>query len=100
VQYEIEFVHMPLAVYREVAAHLRQVDGVDTELLPQTATTFDYNQSQIGGLRLELAADSSIASRQQVVAILNHYQERYPLSEDNLRLDLFAGNNGSSIMGP
>jgi len=36
---------LPLAVYREVAAHLQQVEGVETGLLPQTAQRFDYTQS-------------------------------------------------------
>jgi hypothetical protein len=44
---------LPLAVYRELAAHLRQVDGLAVELLPQMATTFDYRLSQLGGLQLQ-----------------------------------------------
>lgn len=87
-RYEIEFVHMPLAVYREVAAHLRQVDGVNTGLLPQTATTFDYNQSQIGGLWLDVADDRPVASAQRIVQILNYYRGRYPLQDDSVLANL------------
>lgn len=44
---------LPLAVYREIAAHLRQVDGVETGLIPQSSSTFDYRESQVGGLWLQ-----------------------------------------------
>jgi hypothetical protein len=83
-KYELEFVNMPLAVYREVAAHLRQVDGVDTGLLPQTSTVFDYNQSQVGGLWLNLADQSTVHDRQRIVQILNYYKTRYPLQSEDI----------------
>lgn len=44
---------LPLAVYREIAAHLQAIDGVRTGLLPQTSREFDYLQSQVGGLWIE-----------------------------------------------
>ncbi len=68
---------LPLAVYREVAAHLRQVNGVTTELLPQTATEFDYAQSQVGGLRFSHPAALSEQEKQQLEAIINFYAQRY-----------------------
>jgi len=40
-------------VYREIAAHLRQVEGVETGLYPSQAEQFDYNQSQVGGLWIQ-----------------------------------------------
>ena len=49
-QEKIEFPGLPLAVYREIAAHIRQVLGVEVGLIPQTSSEFDYNQSQISGL--------------------------------------------------
>lgn len=64
---------LSLAVYREVAAHLRQVEGVTVELITQTATEFDYRQSQIEGLWLS----SPPAVQAQVDAILQYYAQRH-----------------------
>lgn len=76
---KIEFADLPLAVYREIAAHLRQVEGVEVSLIPQTSQQFDYNQSQICGLWLEYASGSSKDSRQRVQQILTYYHNRYSL---------------------
>ncbi|WP_066383750.1 MULTISPECIES: hypothetical protein [unclassified Anabaena] len=74
---KIEFPGLPLAVYREIAAHLRQVEGVAVELMPQSSPHFDYYQSQIGGLSISWAANSNSESRQRVQEILAYYQQRY-----------------------
>ncbi|MBW4678254.1 MAG: hypothetical protein KME52_31035 [Desmonostoc geniculatum HA4340-LM1] len=74
---KIEFPGLPLAVYREIAAHLCQVEGVEVDLIPQSSQEFDYNQSQIGGLRLTRWANSTLESRQRVNQILAYYQDRY-----------------------
>lgn len=76
-EYVICSPELPLAVYREVAAHLRQVIGVDAELLPQLAQEFNYRQSQIGGLRITWGDRATAASRQRVQQILAHYGDRY-----------------------
>lgn len=68
---------MPLAVYREVAAHLRQVSGVEVVLLPQTAQVFDYQQSQVGGLQFQYASDADEATCQRVEQILQYYGDRH-----------------------
>lgn len=68
---------LPLAVYREVAAHLRQVTGVDAGLLPQSSQKFDYLQSQIGGLWLRYAPEANAATQRQVEQILAYYGDRY-----------------------
>jgi hypothetical protein len=68
---------MPLAVYREVAAHLRQVEGVDAELLLQTATEFEYRQSQVGGIAIAYTDRATEESRQRVAQILAYYGDRY-----------------------
>jgi len=81
VKHHLTFQKMPLAVYREVAAHLRQVDGITTGLLPQTSPEFDYTESQIGALWLEHPTDLDALGRQRLVAILNHYQQQYPLAD-------------------
>ena len=76
-RYEIEFPNLPLAVYRELATHLRQVEGVETGLNPQQSQDFDYDRSQIGSLWIEYSETADIASRQQVDRILEYYQQRY-----------------------
>lgn len=67
---------LPLAVYREVVAHLRQVDGVAAGLLPQTAPHFDPKLSQVGGLWLEIPEDCDRHHRDRLDAILQYYGDR------------------------
>lgn len=77
---------LPLAVYREVAAHLRQVKGVEAGLLPQTSQQFDYNQSQVGGLWIQYGDTFEEASRERVNQILAYYQKRYGTWEEETAL--------------
>jgi hypothetical protein len=65
---------LPLAVYREVAAHLRQVTGVEADLLPQTSPDFNYADSQVGGMTIRFAPDSD---RQRLQQILDYYGDRF-----------------------
>ncbi|MBD2447858.1 hypothetical protein H6G76_11850 [Nostoc sp. FACHB-152] len=76
-QEKFEFAGLPLAVYREIAAHLRQVEGVEAGLIPQSSPKFDYNQSQIDGLWITWTPNSRPASRQRVQQILAYYQSLY-----------------------
>ncbi|NJM74375.1 MAG: hypothetical protein HC862_32425 [Scytonema sp. RU_4_4] len=73
----IEFAGLPLAVYREIAAHLRQVEGVEVSFIPQTSQQFDYNQSQIAGLWIEYAPNCGAQSQQRVQQILTYYRSCY-----------------------
>lgn len=73
---------LPLAVYREVAAHLRQVQGVEVNIIPQTSQQFDYNQSQVGGLSIRYTDASDVVSRERVNQILAYYQNRYGAWEE------------------
>ncbi|TAF54104.1 MAG: hypothetical protein EAZ61_06225 [Oscillatoriales cyanobacterium] len=68
---------MPLAVYRELVAHLRQVDSVQTGLLPAEATPFEYGASQIGGLWLGYDENVTQADRDRVRSILGYYTQRF-----------------------
>lgn len=77
VEYRFHSPHLPLAVYREVAAHLRQIDGVNTGLLPQTAKEFNYLQSQVGGVWIRYPADAADTCQPQIEAILTYYGDRY-----------------------
>lgn len=76
-KYEIQFPDLPLMVYREIAAHLRQVEGVETGLYPTQSEQFDYNQSQVGGLWIQYSQTAGEESREQVDQILAYYQDRY-----------------------
>lgn len=69
-QQKIEFPNFPLAVYREIAAHLRQVEGVEVDLIPQTSSDFDYYQSQIAGLSISCQPNTN---EEQVKQILDYY---------------------------
>lgn len=80
--YEIQFPGLPLAVYREIAAHLRQVEGVETGLYPLLSQQFDYNQSQVGGLWIQYAQTAGSESRERVDQILAYYQNRYGALEE------------------
>ena len=68
---------LPLAVYREVAAHVAQVDGVQTELTPQTSQEFDYTLSQIGSLEIRFSEAANSESQAQVDRILAYYGDRF-----------------------
>lgn len=73
-QKQIEFPNLPLAVYREIAAHLQQLEGVDVDLIPQTSSDFDYNQSQISCLSISWQPNTN---EERVKQILAYYQNRY-----------------------
>jgi hypothetical protein len=76
-RYQVRIPGLPLAVYREIAAHLRQVQGVDASLTPQTSQQFDYNQSQVGSLSICQSDACDLAERERVRQILEYYQNRY-----------------------
>ena len=77
---------LPLAVYREVAAHLRQIVGVEASLImlpidPQPKAKFDYYQSQVAAIEITNKAGTS--DRPRVKEILDYYAQRYGAWEDN-----------------
>ena len=73
---------LPLAVYREVAAHLRQVEGVEADLIlrpiqHQPGAKFDYYQSQVAALQINCAVEISQKDKQRIGEILDYYAQRY-----------------------
>jgi hypothetical protein len=76
-KYSIRCATLPLAIYREVAAHLQQVEGVQVELMPQQSQQFDYQLSQIGQMQIQYPDRFSSAARQRVEQILAYYGDRY-----------------------
>jgi hypothetical protein len=76
-QEQIIYPDLPLAIYQEIAAHLQQVDGIDTHLIPQDAPRFNYTQSQIKALTIQYPPDFKQENQPQVEAILSYYATRY-----------------------
>ncbi|MBE9012898.1 hypothetical protein IQ250_22110, partial [Pseudanabaenaceae cyanobacterium LEGE 13415] len=60
-----------------VAAHLTQVDGVQTRLTSQTSQLFEYTLSQIGSLEIEFSDPDDPQARTQVEKILAYYSDRF-----------------------
>ena len=78
---------LPLGVYREVAAHLRQVEGVNARLILRSVNRdptekFDYYQSQVAALQIDYSQDVEADSQQRVSEILDYYGRRYSPWED------------------
>ena len=69
----VQFTNLPLAVYREIAAHLCQVEEVETKLLQASTPEFNYNDSQVESLQIQLPAANK-QSREKVEEILAYYQ--------------------------
>ena len=65
--------HCPWRFIEKIAAHLRQVDGVNTGFIEQSSTQFDYLQSQLGGLWIEYSSDLPASSQQRLQEILDYY---------------------------
>jgi len=62
-----------LAMYRELASHLEQVEDVNAELFWQESTEFSYLGSQIGGMWLTYPQSIPEKSQVLIKKILNHY---------------------------
>ena len=73
----IAYPPLPLAIYREVSAHLQQVEGVKTVLIPQSSRQFDYAQSQIEAIQIEYPVDLSNQEKQYLESILEYYGQKY-----------------------
>ena len=85
-QERVIFSRLPLAVYREIAAHLRQIPEVQAQLCPLETDRFDYSQSQVGYLQLQYPNSLSPSDRQQLDSILAFYGDRYsPPERQNLQ---------------
>lgn len=76
---KVEFAGLPLAMYREIAAHLRQVEGVEVDIVTQSSLIFDYNQSQVEYLHLLMAPNLPVENRKIVEQILAYYKSRYQM---------------------
>ncbi|NJL89811.1 MAG: hypothetical protein HC916_08470 [Coleofasciculaceae cyanobacterium SM2_1_6] len=79
VQEKITLPRLPLAVYRELAAHLHQLSGVEATLISQDNRPFDYLESQVAGVIITYNPKvlTSRHTQQQVAEILHYYSDRY-----------------------
>ncbi|PSB05058.1 hypothetical protein C7B64_01290 [Merismopedia glauca CCAP 1448/3] len=75
--YRLTCSQLPLAVYREIAAHLQQVKGVSVRLITQTSQEFSYYTSQIEAMSLNFVPDLSEGDRQRVAQILDYYAQNH-----------------------
>ena len=78
---------LPLGVYREVAAHLRQVEGIEASLIMRSldgdpTAEFDYYQSQVAALQIDYPEKMTQSNRERVSTILDYYAKRYAPWQD------------------
>lgn len=62
-----------LAMYRELASHIEQIEEVSVELFAQESQEFSYLGSQIGGMWLTYPATLTTQTQNLIKNILNHY---------------------------
>jgi hypothetical protein len=67
----------PLAVYREVAAHLQQVEGITVTFLTPVDRKFSYTESQLGGLEITGTNILSDSAKMRIDSVLKYYADRY-----------------------
>jgi hypothetical protein len=80
--YHLTIERLPLAIYLEIAAHLRQLERVKTTLIQQPTNLkskpqFDYLQSQVRCLQIEYPDDLNTSCQQTMKETLDYYAERY-----------------------
>ena len=68
---------LPLAVYREVAAHLQQIEGIVIGFLAPVDREFSYTQSQLGGLEITGADRLTPLDLVRLEQILSYYANRF-----------------------
>ncbi len=78
---QIQSPHIPLAVYRELAAHLQQIEGVTVASLEVAKDRpFDYTESQLGGLAVNGIDRLAAHDLARLQVILSYYIDRYDRS--------------------
>ena len=84
---EIVYPRLPLTVYREIVAHLQQVEGVKAGVIPYLSSKeeaslnkqFDYQQSQVKGLWIEYDPNINSTALQRIEDIIGYYCQLYNL---------------------
>lgn len=67
---------LPLAVYREIAAQLAQIQGVTVVLNPDQDSHFDYLRSQVRSFSIQIH-NAETNAEQRVQDILKYYGDRF-----------------------
>ncbi len=68
--------HISLAVYREIAAHLRQIEGISVTFLAPIDRVFNYTESQLGGLEIFGVDLLMEGDRHRLDRILAYYENQ------------------------
>ena len=68
---------LPLAVYREIAAHLQQFEGITVSFLTPVDRGFSYTESQLGGLEIMGANLLTDGDKIKIDRLVNYYADRY-----------------------
>ncbi|MDJ0601522.1 MAG: hypothetical protein QNJ37_22090 [Crocosphaera sp.] len=84
-QETITYPNLPLAIYRELAAHLRQIEGVTIELIAQQSQQFDYAQSQIDHLEMSYPPTLDSSEKRRLEEILDYYAQIYSPYQRDVR---------------
>ncbi|NUN64981.1 hypothetical protein HCU40_09485 [Pseudanabaena biceps] len=71
-----------LAMYRELASHIEQIENISCDLFGQESLEFSYLGSQIGGIWLAYPQNLSPDSKNLMSNILNHYGKWKIFSDD------------------
>jgi|688.fasta_scaffold172336_2 hypothetical protein len=74
---KVSFNNLPLAVYREITAHLQQVSGVEVQLMSQSSPHFDYSQSQVEALEIHYPQNLPAQEKIYLEEILSYYTQLY-----------------------
>ncbi|MEN9220411.1 MAG: hypothetical protein Q6J68_04345 [Thermostichales cyanobacterium SZTDM-1c_bins_54] len=65
--FAVRYHQLPLAVYREIAAHLQCLPGVKAELVPNRDPEFDYLASQVAYLLVQQESEETQGRLQQIL---------------------------------
>jgi hypothetical protein len=76
-KFTISNYQIPLAVYREIAAHLQQIEGITVKFLEPIDRVFSYTESQLGGLEIAGADRLTELDRLRLDRLLGYYADRY-----------------------
>ena len=64
-------------MYRKIAAHLQQFEGVTVSFLTPNNRGFSYTESQLGGLEFMGANLLTDGDKIRIDRLLNYYADRY-----------------------
>jgi hypothetical protein len=75
--------HIPVAVYREFAAHLQQIEGIRVTFLTPIDRSFSYTESQLGGIEISGVDLLPDRDRRRLDQIVEYYADRFGVATSN-----------------